>query len=252
MGGALLSGWRDAGLLEPKDVQIIDPVPGAEALAAAALGARLDPSDADVATARTVLLAVKPQLWRAASAPLAPRLGAEAVVVSIAAGVRLRDLEAMFARPCARVMPTTAVAVRKGAASIYAPDAAARARATALFSPVATVVRLSDEDLLDAATAVSGSAPAYLYALMEALEAAGKAEGLAAEEAGALVRATLIGAAALMEASGEAPAELRRQVTSKAGTTEAALRVLQGPSGLPELVLRAVQAATARSRELAG
>jgi pyrroline-5-carboxylate reductase len=87
---------------------------------------------------------------------------------------------------------------------------------------------------------------------MEALEAAGEAEGLTAEEAGALVRATLIGAAALMEASGEAPAELRRQVTSKAGTTEAALRVLQGPSGLAELVLKAVRAAAARSRELAG
>jgi pyrroline-5-carboxylate reductase len=252
MGSALLSGWLKADAIKLDDILIIDPAPGTEARAAAAGGARLDPADPEISAAQTVLLAVKPQLWRAAAAALAPKLGADVVVVSIAAGVRLDDLEAVFMRPCVRVMPTTAVAVCKGAASIYARDPRARARGRALFDPVAKVVDLKAEALMDAATAVSGSAPAYFYALMEALEAAAEAHGLSPEEGALMVRSTLIGAAALMEAGGETPSELRRQVTSKGGTTEAALKILQGDAGLGPLVAKAVAAAVARSEALAG
>jgi pyrroline-5-carboxylate reductase len=149
-------------------------------------------------------------------------------------------------------MPTTAVALAKGVASIFAPEDAARARAHALFDPVAASVDLDDEALMDAATGVSGSAPAYLYAFIEALEAAGEAQGLTVEAARRLVRGTLIGAAALLDQSGEEPAELRRQVTSPGGTTEAALKVLMGEAGLGPLLDAAVEAAVQRARVLGG
>jgi pyrroline-5-carboxylate reductase len=147
-------------------------------------------------------------------------------------------------------MPITAVAVAQGAAAIHAPDPRARAAAHALFDPVARSVELEDEAMMDAVTAVCGSGPAYLYAFTEALEAAGEAEGLPPEAARTLARATMAGAAALMASSGQDPAELRRQVTSPGGTTEAALKVLTGEGGLGPLLLQAVAAAAQRSREL--
>ena len=124
------------------------------------------------------------------------------------------------------------------------------ARAEDLFAPVGTVVRLADEELMHAATAVSGSSPAYLYAFVEALEAGGVAAGLSPEAAADLVRSTIAGAAALMSASAHDPAELRRQVTSPGGTTQAALDVLMGEDGFGPLLRHAVAAAVRRSREL--
>jgi pyrroline-5-carboxylate reductase len=150
----------------------------------------------------------------------------------------------------ARVMPTTAVAIRKGVATVYAATDLARAAARTLFDPVASLVDVDDEGLMDVATAVSGSAPAYLYAFVEALEAAGENAGLPRETAQTLARATIAGAAALMEGSDEDPAELRRQVTSPGGTTEAALKVLQGQDGLDALLIAAVDAAVARAKAL--
>ena len=197
-------------------------------------------------------MAVKPQLWRDAAATYAPLIAPGAVLVSIAAGVRSDDLSAAFDRPTARVMPTTAAAIGKGVATVYASTAAARAAAHALFAPVGVVVDVADEALIDVATAVSGSAPAYLYAFVEALETAGEAAGLPRETAQTLARATIAGAAALMEGSQDDPAALRRQVTSPGGTTEAALTVLQGKGGLDPLLVAAVNAAVARARELAG
>jgi pyrroline-5-carboxylate reductase len=231
MGGALVAGWRRAGAVSTHDLMIRDPAPGPEA---AASGALIDPSPADMARARTVVLAVKPQIWREAAAAVAPHLAPDAIVVSIAAGVASQDIAAAFGgRRVARVMPNTAAAIGQGAASLYAADPEARARARALFEPVGTVADLDDEDLLHAATAVSGSAPAYLYAFVEALAAAGGG-----------------GAAALMAQSGEDAAELRRQVTSPAGTTEAALKVLLGEHGFGPLLKEAAAAAAQRSREL--
>src|SRR5262249_33996309 len=150
----------------------------------------------------------------------------------------------------ARVMPTTAAAIGQGTASLYADDPAALARAHALFEPLGAVVDLEDENLMHAATAVSGSAPAYLYAFIEALEAAGMAAGLTGREARRLARSTWPGAAALLAHSGEDPAELRRQVTSPGGTTQAALDVLLGDDSLHRLMREAVAAAVRRSKEL--
>lgn len=249
MGGALVEGWRRAGAFAAADLIIRDP----NLPAGAFPGATVNPPVAALAVARTVLLAVKPQLWRQAAAEIAPHLAADAVIVSIAAGVRAADIaEAFGGRAVARVMPTTAVAIGQGAASIHADTAEARARAHALFAPVATVVDLDDEDLMHAATAVSGSAPAYLYAFIEALEAAGAAQGLDPAACAQLARATIVGAAALLGQGDEEPAELRRQVTSPGGTTAAALAVLMGPGGFGDLLPKALDAAVARSKELGG
>jgi pyrroline-5-carboxylate reductase len=200
-----------------------------------------------------VLLCVKPQVWKEAAAQYAPWIAIDAVIVSIAAGVRAADLSRAFGgRAVARVMPTTAAAVGQGTASLHADDPAALARAHALFEPLGAVVDLADEGLMHAATAVSGSAPAYLYAFVEALEAAGAAAGLPVSEAARLARSTIVGAAALMARPGAEPAELRRQVTSPGGATEAALNVLLGDPGLPSLVREAVAGAVRRSKELGG
>ena len=250
LGGALLDGWKLTGAFAPSDVMIRDPQPGEVARVAAAAGASLNPPEQELKRARTVLLAVKPQVWREAAAPLAPHLSLDAVIVSVAAGVKAGDISEAFGRPAARVMPITAIAVGKGAGAVFSEDARARAAAHALFDPVGILADVADEGLMDALTAVCGSAPAYLYAFTEALEAAGEAEGLPPEVAKALARATMAGAAALMDSSGEEPAELRRQVTSPNGTTEAALKVLMADDGLGPLMRKAVAAAANRSREL--
>ena len=250
MGGATARGWLKAGAFAATDLAFLDPQPGLDAQAAIARGALGEP--ADLAPYPTLLFAVKPQVWRAVAAELAPRLHPQAVVVSVVAGVRLGALEAAFqGRDVVRVMPTTGVAAAQGVASVYARDDQARARAHTLFDPIAVTVDLDEERLMDAATAVSGSAPAYLYAFIEALETAGANAGLPAEAARALARATIASAAGLMQQTGEEPAELRRQVTSPGGVTQAALEVLMAPAtGFPHLLEQAVDAAIRRSREL--
>lgn len=251
MGGALIQGWFAAGAFGPRDLIVCEPHPTDQVTQAAADGAALNPPDDQLARARTVLLAVKPQVWREAAAQYSPLLAADAVIVSMAAGVGAGDLSPAFGgRRVARVMPTTAVAIGQGTASIHADDAEALERARRLFAPVATVVALESEDQLHAATGVSGSAPAYLYAFVEALGAAGVAAGLSAEVAHRLARATVTGSAALLAGSSEEPAELRRQVTSPAGTTAAALDVLMGEAGFGPLLEQAVAAAVKRSKEL--
>ncbi len=252
MGGAMLDGWRAAQAFHPAELMIRDPHPGPSATDAAAAGAILNPPDGELARAKTVVLAVKPQLWREAAAETQGWLAADAVIVSIAAGVKAADIAKEFGgRPVARVMPTTAAAIGQGTASLFSDDPAALARAHALFEPLGAVVDLADEGQMHAATAVSGSAPAYLYAFIEALEGAGAAAGLAPADARRLARSTLTGAAALLASTGEDPAELRRQVTSPGGTTEAALNVLlAAQGGLPDLLREAVGAAVRRSKEL--
>lgn len=251
LGGALIEGWRRTGAYSSSELMIRDPQPGPAAQAAAREGARLNPQDGELAQASTVLLAVKPQLWREAAAEVTPWLASRAVIISVAAGVATADLSAEFGkRPVARVMPTTAAAIARCTASIFSSDPEALSRAHALFEPLGTVVDLADERLMHAATAVSGSSPAYLYAFVEALEAAGETVGLGPAEARLLARATLTGAAALLAETGEDPAELRRQVTSPGGTTAAALEVLMGEAGLAPLLREAVAAATRRSKEL--
>ena len=250
MGGATSRGWLKAGAFAATDLAFRDPHPGEDAEAAIAKGAALNPPD--LSSYPTVLLAVKPQVWREVVAALAGSLRDDAVIVSVVAGVRLEVLEAAFeGRRVVRVMPTTGVATAHGVASVFAHDEEARARAHSLFDPIAVTVDLEAERLMDAATAVSGSAPAYLYAFIEALEVAGVDAGLPPEAARSLARATIASAVALLQQTGEEPAELRRQVTSPNGVTQAALEVLMAPqTGFPHLLERAVEAAIRRSREL--
>lgn len=253
MGGAILEGWKRAGAFKPAELIICDPAPGPPALAASLDGARLNPPEGQLAEARTVVLAVKPQVWAEVAGEYGGWLAADAVIVSIAAGVRAADIAREFGgRAVARVMPTTAAAIGQGTASLYSDDPAALARAHALFEPLGAVVDLSDEAQMHAATAVSGSGPAYLYAFVEALEAAARAAGLPAKESARLARSTVTGAAALLANGGGEPAELRRQVTSPGGTTEAALKVLLSDAGLGPLLKEAVAAAARRSKELGG
>jgi pyrroline-5-carboxylate reductase len=251
MGGAIVEGWLRAGAFRADELMICDPQPSPAALAASLDGARLNPAESELAEARTVVLAVKPQAWAETAAEYAAWLRTDAVIVSIAAGVKAGDIAKAFGGRCtARVMPTTAAAINAGTASLYADDPAALARAHALFEPLGAVVDLTDEELMHAATAVSGSGPAYLYAFVEALEGAALAAGLPKKEAARLARSTVTGAAALLAGSDATPAELRRQVTSPGGTTEAALNVLLSDTGLPPLLREAVIAAVRRSKEL--
>ena len=252
LGGALLEGWMGAHAFAPGDILVVDPKPGPAAQAASYSGALLNPPPEALAGARTVLLAVKPQVWREAAAEYAPLLAAEAVIVSVAVGVRAGDISAAFGgRRTARVMPTTGVAIGRGVATLFADDTEARARAHALFDPVSTTVDLDREDLMDAAAATSGSAPAYLYAFIEALAAAGAELGLPVESAERLAVATIVSAAAMLDGSEESLAALRGQVASPGGTTEAALKVLMGPRGFEPLLREALAAAVARAGELA-
>jgi pyrroline-5-carboxylate reductase len=252
MGGALIAGWRAVDAIAPSDLSIHDPHPGAAAKAAKIWGAWLNGGDSELTRARTIVFAVKPQGWREVAAQIEPKLTAGAVLVSIVAGVTEASLAQAFPRQrIARAMPTTAAALNVGATSLWSSDPVARARARTVFAPLGAVVDLDDEDLMHVATAASGSAPAYVYALAEALEGAARAQGLTAKVARELSRSAIVGAAALLKAKDEDAAELRRQVASPGGTTEAALKVLLDPDrGLMPLMDRAVGAAADRSRAL--
>ncbi|MEO7027078.1 MAG: NAD(P)-binding domain-containing protein, partial [Caulobacteraceae bacterium] len=145
MGGALIAGWRAAGVAADQ-ILIRDPAPGDVARTAVAAGAALNPENSALRRARSVILAVKPAGWREAAAELAPLLAEDAIVVSTLAGVGLAAVQDAFpAHPVARAMPTTAVAIGKGPISLIAADAAARARAMALFAPLGEVVELAGE-----------------------------------------------------------------------------------------------------------
>ncbi len=252
MGGALIAGWRAVDAIAPSDLSIHDPNPGPSALSAKAWGAWLNGGDSELSRARTVVFAVKPQVWRAVAREIEPKLSDGAVLVSIVAGVSEASLAEAFPRQrVARAMPTTAAALNAGAATLWSSDPIARARARSLFETLGVVVDVENEDLMHVATAASGSAPAYVYALAEAIEAAAVSRGMSAGAARALSRSAVVGAAALLEKTGEDAAVLRRQVASPGGTTEAALDLLlDGDAGMAALMDRAVGAAADRSRAL--
>ncbi len=255
MGTALLEGWL-AGGLPAAAVTVLEPKPAPRLAALADEGLRLNaeiPSDPAVA-----VLAVKPQMMGDALPRLAALGNGGTLFLSIAAGTPIRAFEAALGErtPIVRAMPNTPAAVGRGITALVAnghAGAAALALAEALMGAVGQTVRLDDEGQMDAVTAVSGSGPAYVFLVIEALAAAGEAEGLSADLALALARATVAGAGALAESTDRAPAALRIDVTSPGGTTAAALAVLmEAEAGLPALMRRAVAAAAARSRELAG
>jgi pyrroline-5-carboxylate reductase len=253
MGGAMVAGWRRSGAIAATDMIVRDPRPGPAGQAAAAAGAVLNPADGALTTARTMVFAVKPQVWRGIAAELAPHLAPDAVIISVVAGVAAADLAIAFpGRAIVRAMPTLASAIGRGSVAVWSGDPDLAGEAAALLAPLGTVTVLADEGLMHAATAASGSAPAYFYAFIEALEAAAVTAGVSPPDAARMVRATLGGAAALLADSDAEPAMLRAQVTSPGGTTEAALKVLMDRDGLSALMERAVAAAVARSRELGG
>ncbi|MBU1347095.1 MAG: pyrroline-5-carboxylate reductase [Alphaproteobacteria bacterium] len=200
---------------------------------------------------RALVIAVKPAVWREAVAPLLASLPADAIVVSVMAGVRAADIaSAVQGRRVVRVMPTTAVAQGQGVSAIWSDDADARALAHALFDPISDVVDLSEEAMLDPATACAGSAPAYFYALVQAVAAAGVEEGLTPDAATRLARGALRSAGS--GAAGESSIEdLIARIASPGGTTRAGLDALEA-AGLGDVARAAVQGAVGKARALAG
>lgn len=250
MGSAMLDGWIAAGLI-PRAVHIIDPAPAPHLQN---LGVNLNSALPDAPA--VLVIAVKPQMMRPALDQVAQIRGPHTLVISVAAGVPLATFESAFGAdtPIVRAMPNTPAAIGKGITAMVgnmAAGAEALDLAETLLSSVGQVVRLQDEAQMDAVTALSGSGPAYVFHMIEALAAAGVDEGLPPETALHLARATVAGAGALAEAACESPQTLRQNVTSPGGTTQAALEVLMAPDGLAPLIRRAVAAASDRSRELA-
>ena len=250
MGSAMLAGWLDRGLA-PASVWVVDPHPSDWLQAQGVqINAPLPERPA------LVLIAVKPQMMRAAVPALKALGGGGTLFVTVAAGTPIATYEEMLGdgTPVVRAMPNTPAAVGRGITAIIGNATATDADldvAEGLLSVVGQVVRLEQEAQIDAVTGVSGSGPAYVFHLIETMAAAGEAQGLSPELAMQLAKATVAGAGALAEAAEESPEQLRINVTSPNGTTQAALEVLMDPeTGFPPLLKRAVAAATNRSKEL--
>jgi pyrroline-5-carboxylate reductase len=252
MGGAMLRGWI-AGGLDPASVTILDPHPSP------ALGALFDAGVRQAATAPdelqdVVILAVKPQVLAEAVAPLRASLKDETLVISVAAGRTIAFIEEKLGtRPVVRAMPNTPALIGRGITGAYANERVTpglRATATDLLQACGPVEWVRSEDDIDRVTAVSGSGPAYVFLLAEALAEAGVKAGLDPELAMRLARHTVAGAGELMIRSDDPPSQLRRNVTSPKGTTEAALGVLMAEDGLKPLMTKAVAAARDRAIEL--
>lgn len=251
MGGAMLAGWRERGLAPSVAVDPAAPAsPGPEVTVvadAASIPAGFMPS--------AVVLAVKPQS-AAGTLPHYARFAGSAVMLSIMAGRTIAGMQALLGARAAivRAMPNTPAAVRQGVTVGCAGpgvNPAQKQLCDDLLSAIGKVAWVEDEGLIDPVTAVSGSGPAYVFLLAELLEAAAIEQGIPADLARLLARQTVSGSGALLAASPEDSATLRRNVTSPKGTTEMALGVLMDPAAWPAAVSRAVAAATARSRELA-
>ena len=255
MGSALIEGWLRLGL-DARTLAVIEPQPAPQISALAGRGVRLNPDGRALANAAAVVIAVKPQVASEALAILAPMLAATTLVVSIMAGRTLQFLSAALPRHCAlvRAMPNTPAAIGRGITVAVAQHAspAQRQLAHRLLCATGAVEWIEDESLMDAVTAVSGSGPAYVFLLAQALAQAGVAAGLPPPLAEKLARETVAGAGELLHRSPLPAATLRENVTSPGGTTAAALAVLTGQHGLGELMQEAIAAATRRSRELGG
>lgn len=256
MARSLIGGLARRGV-DTRTIRVAEPVAALREALVADFGVQAFERGEDaVAGAGLWLLAVKPQMMRAACEPLAAAAQAQRpLVVSIAAGIPVARLQQWLGGglPVVRCMPNTPALLGAGVSGLYAGegvDAAQRSRADELLSSAGATVWIDAEPLIDAVTAVSGSGPAYVFLLAEALEAAAVAEGLPAADARTLVVQTLLGAGRMLAEAGEAPAELRRRVTSPGGTTQAAIEAFQA-GGLEALVARAVHAARERGAALA-
>ena len=252
MGGALLNGWLARGtpaalvsVIEPMRPTVPDGV--SHYAAATALAPDYRPS--------VVVFAVKPQSMDEVAPAYAKFAGPETVFLSIAAGKPIGYFEAALGGGAiVRAMPNTPAAVGRGITVLCANDrvsAQQKAVCTGLMESVGDVAWIDDEALMDAVTGLSGSGPAYVFHLVEAMAAAGEAAGLPGELAMQLARATVAGSGELLAQSSDPAGTLRENVTSPGGTTAAALEILMGPSGLTKLMTAAIVRATERSRELA-
>lgn len=251
MGGAMLTGWL-AGGLDPKRVIVIDPLLSDDIRAMEAQGVHLNPSASEKAS--TLVVALKPQMFRDAGAMLRAFTSSSTLVVSIMAGVTIASIEEICGGAVVRAMPNTPAAIGRGitvAVAANSVSADQRAAADALLRATGSVEWIDEEALMDAVTAVSGSGPAYVFLLAEELAKAGVAAGLPQHLATRLARETVSGSGELLHRSELESAVLRQNVTSPGGTTAAALQVLMGEGGLQALMTKAVAAATARSKELA-
>ena len=253
MAAALIGGLVKQGF-KAADVQAVELSAEGRTKLESVFGVRAVESLDDQALACDVLvLAVKPQQLKAAVAPIAGRLSNQ-VVVSIAAGLRLTDIGRWLGdyRKLVRAMPNTPALIGAGITGLFADpsvDADGREAAAKVLSAVGSVVWVADEAQIDGVTAVSGSGPAYVFHFIECLQAAGESLGFDADTARKLAIDTVLGAAKLAASSDESPAVLRERVTSKGGTTAAALASFAA-DGFPAIVTRAVAAAEARGREL--
>ncbi len=244
MAGALIGGLLQAGH-DPESLVVVEPAAAQRERLAAQFGiAARSAADAALARAATVVWAVKPQLFREAAAPCAPYVRG-ALQVSVMAGIRSAAIEhATGSARIVRAMPNTP--------GLHARDAVAageRAAVEALLAPTGAVLWVQREDDLDAVTAISGSGPAYMFFLVEAMMQAAVEMGLTEAQGRTLALATMDGAAALAQRSPLHPAELRAQVTSRGGTTHAAITSMEA-DGVKAAVVRALHAARRRAAEL--
>ena len=256
MGGAMLQGWLERGL-DPRSIVVQDPAPPPAIMALLNQhGVTCTATIASLPSPPAVItVAVKPQLMDTVFPALAKLAAPGTVVLSIAAGRTIASFETYLPPKTAvvRSIPNTPASIGRGITAAFANahvSAKQKAACDALLAAVGEVGWLGDEALIDAATAVSGSGPAYVFLLAECLAQAGVAAGLPVELAQRLARATVSGAGELLHRSGLPPSQLRKNVTSTGGTTAAALEVLMAADGMQALFTRAVAAATARSRAL--
>jgi pyrroline-5-carboxylate reductase len=252
MASAIIGGLRKSGRAADSIV-VIDPGAAQRDRLAAEFGVRaLAAAEASLAQAATVVWAVKPQLFNEAAAPCAAFVG-RALHVSVMAGIRSDAiLRATGAERIVRTMPNTPALVGQGMTGLFARaavSAADRAAVEVVLAPTGRLMWVAREDDLDAVTALSGSGPAYVFYFVEAMMEAAAQMGLSAEQGKTLALATFAGATSLAQASPEAPSVLRERVTSKGGTTHAALASLEA-SGVKASFITALKAAQQRAREL--
>jgi len=253
MASALIGGLLKKGV-DASSISVVEVSPAARERLAALHGVRAsDAPDAAMQNADTLVLAVKPQDLRPAAAALAGSVRGK-LVVSIAAGVRLDALSRWLGghRKLVRCMPNTPALIGAGISGLYAlPEVSQdeRKRTETILGAVGEVVWLAEERLLDPVTAVSGSGPAYVFWFIEQLAESAKKMGVPADAASKLALHTVLGAARLAAGSQESPAELRKNVTSKGGTTEAALKVFDEEQ-LAQRFARALEAASRRGADI--
>ena len=257
MGGAMLEGWLKAGA-DARKIVVLDPSPPPEVKALIESHAiRHNPPIDTIGDTEVILAAVKPQIMEEVLPAVVPLKASRPLILSIAAGKTIASFARHFGEDAAiiRSIPNTPAAIGRGITAMVANSnvsAAQQSLAAALLSSIGEVVTVEDEGLIDVATAISGSGPAYVFHLAECLAEAGVSAGMPLDLATQLARATVSGAGELMRQTGLPAATLRQNVTSPNGTTHAALQVLmRDKDGLQALMTEAVAAAAKRSRELA-